>query len=70
MCQIRSAPAVNRTHQVGSVTFDKVSYFGCVSVDVVIRGVAMGAGGLGFCTRAGQIDVMLPTARHRFDVSF
>ena len=30
---------------------------------------AIGAGGLGFKYRVGQIDTMSPTARHRCDVS-
>ena len=30
---------------------------------------AIGAGGLGFDSRAGQIDTVSPTARHRCDVS-
>ena len=29
----------------------------------------LGAGGLGFDSRAGQIGVVLPTARHRCNVS-
>ena len=34
----------------------------------VVKGIANGVGGLWFVSRAGQIDVVSPTARHRRDV--
>ena len=34
-----------------------------------VKHIAIGAGGLGFDSRAGQIGTVLPTARHRCDNS-
>ena len=52
-----------------SLRFEKWQMQFCGPVGVVVKGIAIGAEGPGFRSRAGQIGTMSLTARHRCNVS-